>query len=312
MRRKPTVREPTPKEEGEELLEQAAQAGEKYAREQLDGEYFCDWVWEQLVEADRMRRSDPSSVVPLETPADARRLARSMLQQLGWDTKRDLDRRAILDLTGAAGVFGTGSADWVLDTYGITYKDVSDAFFAAFDEVLENRDTRQWLADVILEDLAELGGGEKDRVVEDRRRPSGRSRLRGVVRDYVAVDHRGRTVAGPFTDYGEAKREADRAGGYVKFAIASEVMKETTRGLEFHVPPANQGQIVEVAYALSPEGLIERTFDRSDRSTSYRIHAWTRALESYDDPWNRPPPNVRGWKRISAEDVAAIAANRNR
>ena len=39
-----------------------------------------------------------------------------------------------------------------------------------------------------------------------------------LVRDYIAVDPRGRPVAGPFTDYDKAKREADRARGYVKFA----------------------------------------------------------------------------------------------
>lgn len=38
-----------------------------------------------------------------------------------------------------------------------------------------------------------------------------------VVRDYVPVDHRGRPLSGPTKDYGEAKRQADQAGGYVKF-----------------------------------------------------------------------------------------------
>jgi hypothetical protein len=37
------------------------------------------------------------------------------------------------------------------------------------------------------------------------------------VRDYIAVDNRGRTIAGPFADYGKAKHEADRMGGYVQF-----------------------------------------------------------------------------------------------
>jgi hypothetical protein len=36
-------------------------------------------------------------------------------------------------------------------------------------------------------------------------------------RDYVAVSHRGRVIAGPFKHYDRAKAEADRAGGYVKF-----------------------------------------------------------------------------------------------
>jgi hypothetical protein len=48
----------------------------------------------------------------------------------------------------------------------------------------------------------------RDRVSESSR----------TVRDYVAVDYRGRQVGGPFTDYRQAKREADRNGGVVKFA----------------------------------------------------------------------------------------------
>jgi hypothetical protein len=39
-----------------------------------------------------------------------------------------------------------------------------------------------------------------------------------VVRDYIAVDPSGRTVAGPFTDYGAAKSAANSARGFVKFA----------------------------------------------------------------------------------------------
>ena len=39
------------------------------------------------------------------------------------------------------------------------------------------------------------------------------------VRDYVAVDNHGRQLAGPFKDYGTAKQHADRAGGYVEFAM---------------------------------------------------------------------------------------------
>jgi hypothetical protein len=40
-----------------------------------------------------------------------------------------------------------------------------------------------------------------------------------MVRDYVAVDNHGRQLTGPFKDYGTAKQHADRAGGYVEFAM---------------------------------------------------------------------------------------------
>ena len=103
-------------------------AGADYAREQLAGAYFQDWVWEQMVEAERMRAADPSSVLPLETPADARKVAKNMLQQLEWDTKRDLN---ITDV-------------------GFSADDVKE-FYAGFDEVLRKTETRQWLADMILD-----------------------------------------------------------------------------------------------------------------------------------------------------------------
>jgi len=285
MTRKPkakrrAAREPTPKQEGEQILVDASKAGTDYAQEQLNGDYFRDWVWEQMVEAERMRQRDPNSVIPLESPADARKVARNMLQQLEWDTKRDMDASTVLELSGAKGVFGSGSADWVRDHYGITYEEVSDAFFGAFDEELKSPNVRQGLADLILENLDEVRGTPKSELAHEARRhharksPSGayprspigqyvltrdgKEVLRGtenaiwawmhrnhsfsvdhalqyegyriapveavaehrrpVVRDYIAVDPKGRTVAGPFTDYSEAKREADRARGYVRFA----------------------------------------------------------------------------------------------
>jgi hypothetical protein len=39
-----------------------------------------------------------------------------------------------------------------------------------------------------------------------------------TVRDYIAVDPRGRPLSKPTKDYSAAKREADQAGGFVKFA----------------------------------------------------------------------------------------------
>ena len=123
-------------EEGQQILEDAEKAGAQYARDQIEGSYFRDWVYEQIAEAEEMRQRDPSSVLPLETPAHARKIARNMLQTLKWDIQRQLDRREMLDLAGAAGVFSAGSRDWVLNTYGITEQDVGGAFFDGFDEAL--------------------------------------------------------------------------------------------------------------------------------------------------------------------------------
>ena len=165
-----TRREPTPEEEGQQILEQATKAGTDYAQDQIGGDYFQDWVREQMAEGEAMRQADPSSVIPLESPSDAKKLARNMLKQLEWDTKRDMDASVVLEMSGAKGVFDAGSADWVRDTYGITYEDVSDAFFGAFTEELKSQSVRQWLADIVLEfnEEARGGGGE---VGESRRRP---------------------------------------------------------------------------------------------------------------------------------------------
>jgi len=74
--------------------------------------------------------------------------------------------------------------------------------------------------------------------------------------------------------------------------------------LRFHVPPSYQGQIVEVSYALTPVGVVERIYDRSDRTTSYRVASWTSKLERWSEssgPWNTPPPSAR-WRRLTTND----------
>ena len=138
-------------EEGAEILMAAEKAGADYAEEQVGSEHFRDWVYDQMIEADRMRKADPDSVVPLESMADARRVARNMLQQLEWDTKRQMDSREILELSGAKGVFDSGSASWVKGTYGITAHEVGEAFFTGFVEELKKPTTRDWLAEEVLQ-----------------------------------------------------------------------------------------------------------------------------------------------------------------
>jgi hypothetical protein len=64
----------------------AQAAGEQYAEKQIKSTHFDDWVRDQLIEASKMPEDQ---VLPLETPDDARKIARRMLQQLEWDAKRD-------------------------------------------------------------------------------------------------------------------------------------------------------------------------------------------------------------------------------
>src|SRR5208282_1190197 len=65
MPRKKSKREPTPMDEGAQLLEAATKAGADYAHEQVGSPHFNDWMIDQMVEAERMRKADPSSVIPM-------------------------------------------------------------------------------------------------------------------------------------------------------------------------------------------------------------------------------------------------------
>lgn len=66
----------------------------------------------------------------------------------------------------------------------------------------------------------------------------------------------------------------------------------------WHIPPACQGQIVEVAYSTDDDGCpIRRATDRSDGSTSYQIGTET-AREDYE-PWNEEP-NGYEWETAEA------------
>lgn len=73
----------------------------------------------------------------------------------------------------------------------------------------------------------------------------------------------------------------------------------------FHVPPANQGQIVFESYAAVGDYVIRRRFDGSDRSDKYAI---AKALAGDEgDYWNRAPRNKR-WRAITADEAGRLIA----
>jgi len=59
----------------------------------------------------------------------------------------------------------------------------------------------------------------------------------------------------------------------------------------YHVPPENQGQIVEVSYGCDEDYVYRKTYDRSDRTTAYARfeHPDTPEQEFDFDPWNGEP-----------------------
>src|SRR5574337_1234698 len=126
------------RENDEEVPPDAEAAGAQYAQDQLKSDYFANWILDQLYEASRM---DPKDVLPLETKQDAMEIAKNMLQQLQWDTSRDLEPREIARLIG------------VDDT---SREDVKK-FFKGFRETLNMN--RTWLADKLLELKGQMRGG---------------------------------------------------------------------------------------------------------------------------------------------------------
>jgi hypothetical protein len=76
----------------------------------------------------------------------------------------------------------------------------------------------------------------------------------------------------------------------------------TDTGLKFHVPRANQGQIVEYSYASTGDGdVIERRYDRSDRQSSYQIAEMDPDDEG--DYWNGAP-RISEWRDLTDEQLS--------
>jgi hypothetical protein len=109
-----------------------------------------------------------------------------------------------------------------------------------------------------------------------------------MVRDYIAVDPGGRPVAGPFKDYSEAKKHADRARGHVEFKMGEAVRSSGSRMIRgFHV--------------VDPQG-VTLHFDQG-----YAFHteaAAIAAIESEIDPRLRSELRIEPceWSEFSIEN----------
>lgn len=70
--------------------------------------------------------------------------------------------------------------------------------------------------------------------------------------------------------------------------------------IAFHVPPANQGQMIIISYAAAYPYVLRHQHDRSDNSHSYEI---SRVVSNDEgDYWNGEPPNRR-WREMTAEEL---------
>lgn len=74
------------------------------------------------------------------------------------------------------------------------------------------------------------------------------------------------------------------------------------RSLNYIVPPRNQGQSVEIAYAITQDEIVRRSIDRSDGSKAYEAADQSEISGSYE-PWNRAPSvSADSWTAVSGDD----------
>lgn len=90
-----------------------------------------------------------------------------------------------------------------------------------------------------------------------------------VVSDYIAVDPRGRVIGGPYKDYGQAKGEADRAGGYVKFAMEEDYIAIDHSGRKIGGPYKDYGQAKRQADGAG--GYVQYVSEAAGREIQYEL-----------------------------------------
>lgn len=130
------------KSEGRQVLADAKREGAVYARNQIESETFNDYVVDQVYSANLEN-------LPT-TKKESARVARSMLTDLYNDINRDLRHQDVMRLAGASGLFSSASDDYIRDYYGITAREVTEAFNSGMSKVLDRKNVESWLADEIL------------------------------------------------------------------------------------------------------------------------------------------------------------------
>lgn len=130
------------KSEGRQILAEAKKAGREYATESLEGEFFLDYVSEQIYSAD-------IDDLP-ENKKEALRTARNFLIDLYNDSSRNMGTREILQKAGVGHTFSAYGAGYVQNIYGIDSSDVEHAFWEGFHLVIDRKTAQNWLADEIL------------------------------------------------------------------------------------------------------------------------------------------------------------------
>lgn len=129
------------KREGQAVLRDARRAGAAYANETLEGDWFSDFVADDVYRA-------PIEDLPT-TKKEAERGARNVLTDV-YVQIQGLRSKEVIDRTGAAHLFRNFGSGYVSQTMRIDEGDVIRSFYEGVQSVLYSVSAREWLAEEIL------------------------------------------------------------------------------------------------------------------------------------------------------------------
>lgn len=83
-------------------------------------------------------------------------------------------------------------------------------------------------------------------------------------------------------------------------------MKTTYADLSYTIPPRHQGQVIELAFAVTPDEIVRRTTDHSDGSVFYET-ADLLDMSGKFEPQNRTPSVSRdAWMRVDGSESTPV------
>jgi hypothetical protein len=75
------------------------------------------------------------------------------------------------------------------------------------------------------------------------------------------------------------------------------------RDLNFTIPPEEGGQLIQCAFAATPDLAVRRTHDQSDGTMVYQIIDWD-CIHGKFEPWTKTPAiDFDGWKTVDPNEI---------
>jgi hypothetical protein len=75
------------------------------------------------------------------------------------------------------------------------------------------------------------------------------------------------------------------------------------KSLNYIIPPRNQGQIVEVSYAITPDEVVRRTTDRSDGSVMFETADICDLLGEFEPQNREPSVPSDAWTTVDGDEA---------